>query len=319
MKFPKKQIYFFYGNEEEKLNQARVELVSFLLSKEEREQNYVEFSPSGMKKHLPLASIMPELLADLGTMSFFPDSKRVIVVYNLQELYGGERGKRRPPREKGKKGKKGEKEEKGKITPEAYFIKYLQDQLPETNNVLILINVEDLEENIRIAENSTLVKALVKLGHHEHKQFSSRALRWDLEDALKERNLQKTVEITRSWIDKDEKSARRGIFQVTLRLMILMLQAKISLKKKDTFNLQSDLIKTLFPHDLEYNYLKEHDFVQKKIMEGQKRYTTGELMEALQKLLPINQYLYPLTTDPYVPDFQIVMERFFVELIGRRR
>jgi len=276
----------------------------------------VEFSPSATKKYLPLASIMPELLAELGTMSFFPDSKRVVIVYNLQELYGGERGKRRPPREKGEKG---EKEEKGKITPESYFIKYLQDQLPQTNNVLILINVEDLEENIRIAENSTLVKALVKLGHHEHKQFSSRALRWDLEDALRERNLQKTIDISRSWMDKDQDSARRGIFQVTLRMMILMLQAKISLKKKDTFNLQSDLTKTLFPQDLKYNYLKEHDFVQKKVMDGQKRYSTGELMEALQKLLSINQYLYPLTTDPYVPDFQIVMERFFVELISQRR
>jgi len=316
MKFPQKQIYFFYGNEEERLNQARLELVSFLLPKEEREENYVEFSPSATKKYLPLASIMPELLAELGTMSFFPDSKRVVIVYNLQELYGGERGKRRPPREKGEKG---EKEEKGKITPEAYFIKYLQDQLPQTNNVLILINVEDLEENIRIAENSTLVKALVKLGHHEHKQFSSTALKFKLEDAIRERNLPKTIDISRSWIEKDEKSSSRGIFQSTLRMMILMLQAKISLKKKDTFNLQSDLTKTLFPQDLKYNYLKEHDFVQKKVMDGQKRYSTGELMEALQKLLSINQYLYPLTTDPYVPDFQIVMERFFVELISQRR
>jgi len=319
MKFPEKQIYFFYGNEEERLNQARVELVSFLLTREEREENYVEFSPSATKKYLPLASVMPELLAELGTMSFFPDSKRVVVVYNLQELYGGERGKRKPPAEKEEKEEKGEKEEKKKITPEAYFIKYLQDQLPQTHNVLILINVEDLEENIRIAENSTLVKALVKLGHHEHKQFSSTALRFKLEDAIRERNLPKTIDISRSWIEKDEESSRRGIFQATLKLIILMLQAKISLKKKETFNLQSDLTKTLFPQDLKFNYFKEHDFVQKKIMEGQKRYTTGELTEALRKLLPINQYLYPQTTDPYVPDFQIIMERFFVELISQRR
>jgi len=308
MKFPQKQIYFFYGNEEERLNQARVELVSLLLSREEREENYVEFSPSPAKKYLPLASVMPELLAELGTMSFFPDSKRVVVVYNLQELY---RNREKPlPMEK---------TEKKTITSEAYFITYLQDQLPQTNNVLILMNVEDLEENIRIDENSTLVKALVKLGHHEHKQFSSTALRFKLDDALRERNLQKTIEITRSWMQKDEDSAKRGIFQVTLKQIILMLQAKIRLKRKDKLNVQSDLAKILFPQDLKYNIFKEKDFVQKKIMDGQERYTTGELMEALQKLLPVNQYLYPLTTDVYVPDFQIVMERFFVELMSRRR
>jgi hypothetical protein len=306
MKYPEEQIYFLYGNEENKLNDCRLEIVEHFLSKEEREENYIEFSPKSSRKKQSLEQVMPDLLGELGTVSFFPDSRRVAVVYNLEELYISS--------SKSKSEKKTKENSKGKRAREPYFIKYLEDQLLKSNNVLIIVNVEDLEDNVRVDVNSTLFKALKKLGHHE--KFSDRPLMWNLEDALRERNLVKSLEIIRVWMQKDESSARRGIFLVFVKQIILMLQAKVRLKKTDTY---TDPSQTLSPQNLKYNLSKEKDFVQKKIMEGQKHYTVLELMDALQKLVKINIILYPRTSDLYVPDFQLVIEHFIVDFMKRNK
>lgn len=306
MKYPEKKIYFLYGNSENKLNDCRLELVEHFLSKEEREENYIEFSPKSSRKKQSLSQIMPDLLGELGTVSFFPDSRRVVVVYNLEELY--------LPSSKSKSGKKTKDESQGKAAREAYFIKYLEDQLLTSNNILIIVNVEDYEDNLRVSEKSNLFKALNKLGHTLTKPFSTRSLLWNLEDAVRDRNLKNSLEIIRNWMQKDENSAKRSIFYVLLKQIILMLQAKVKLKKTDKF---TDMSQTLFPKTLKYNLSKEMDFMQKKVMEGQKRYTVAELTDALPKLLKINIILYPRTSDLYVPDFQLVIEHFFVDFMKR--
>ena len=307
MKFPQKQVYFFYGNEEDKLNRARTELVDFFLPREEREENYSEFSPPSHMKRLQLSSVMPQLLAELGTISFFPDSRRVVVVYNLDELYLRKKKKTRGKSASG---------QKGKVPHEAYFIKYLEDQLPQTNNVLILVNLEDYEENRRVGEKSNLVKAIAKLGHLE--KYYSRPLKWDLEDAIREKNFNKTMEVMRSWFQKDPESASRGLFYTILKQIVLMLQAKVILKKKSAFSLDNELSSILFPPDITYNFQDQHSFLQKKLKTAQKRYSTADLTRALQKLLEINTYLYPQTTDVFVPDFQIMMEQFLVEWMATK-
>jgi hypothetical protein len=297
MKYPEKKIYFIYGNEENRLNECRLELVDHFLSKEEREQNYVEFSPTPSRKKQSLSQIMPDLLGELGTVSFFPDSRRVVVVYNIEDLYMKK------------------EESQAKAAQEAYFIKYLEDQLLESNNILILVNVEDYEQNLRVNEKSNLSKALKKLGHVE--TFTDRPLKWNLEDAIRERDLLKSLEIIHAWMTKNEESAKRSIFSSLLKQIVLMLQAKVISKRVNVY--QEDPSQTLFPKDLKYNLSHEKDFIRRRIEKGQKLYTVTELTEALQKLLKINIILYPQTTDLYVPDFQLVIEHFFVDFMKRRK
>ncbi len=307
MKFPHKQIYFFYGNEEERLNEARRELVDSLLSKEEREENYAEFFPPPQKKRLLLGKIMPDLLAELGTISFFPDSRRVAVVYNLDELF-------RRKFSYGSKKKKTTTAKKMETDVVAYFIKYLEYQLLKTNNVLILINVEDYEQNRRVGEKSKLVMAIRKIGYIA--KFASTPLTWDFEDALRGRNLSGAIEITRRWFKKDAHNARKFIFYSMVRQIILMLQAKVSSKKRAEFQLNPELYNALFPDDLKINIARERDFLQRKIKDGMRHYSITELTTALRKLLDINVFLYPRTTDIYVPDIQVIYEKFLVELMS---
>ncbi|MBN1899889.1 hypothetical protein JW926_01020 [Candidatus Sumerlaeota bacterium] len=309
MKYPEKNLYFLYGNDESKLNECRMYLVENFLTKEEREENYIEFSPKPSRKKQSLTEIMPDLLAELGTVSFFPDSRRVIVVYNLEELYHLSFSSKSSP------GKKKKKEGKDEPSREAYFIKYLEDQLLKSSNILILVNVENYEENLRVNEKSNLFKAFRKLGHDE--KFSERRLSWDFEDAFRERNLSKSLEIIRSWMRKNEDSAKKGIFNSLLKQITLMLQAKVEQSKRT--NINADLSQLLFPQNLKFHISKEQDFIQKKIRRRQKNYTVSELMDALQKLLKINAILYPRTSDLYVPDFQLVIEHFIIDLIKNKK
>ena len=310
MTFPEKQVYFFYGNEEEALNKARRELVGSLLTREEREDNYLEFAPGVQRKRLKLVSVMPDLLAELGMVSFFPDSRRVVLVYNLDELY------KRRKKSGGSGPKSVEKEKKGKkkAKPNAYFIRYLEDQLPETSNILIMINTENYEENLRVAENSTLFKALAKIGHVE--KFSSRPLQWEFEDAVRGKRLVPAIQIMRRWIKKDPDSARRIVFHSLVKQVILLMQAKVRSKRKNALALNPELEQLLFERDIRYNLSRERDFLQRKYMQGQKGYTARGLQEALRSLLDINRYVFPQTTDVYVPDIQIIFERFLVELMS---
>ena len=306
MKYPEKQVNLIYGNDLEKVNQARRELTEHYLKKEEREENYIEFSPPASRKKQSLEKIMPDLLAELGTISFFPDSRRVVVVYNLEELYNVRSKKQAQP------------ETKEKISSEAYFIKYLEDQLPQTNNILILVNTEDYESFQRINKNSHLFRAIKKLGFVNDKCYS-RPLIWELEDAFRDRNLEKTLSLFRTWLQKDEDSAKRSVFFSILKQIVLMLQAKVHLKKSNNFTSPDgdQASRILFPKELKYNLSTEQDFIQKKVYNAQKRYTTMELTTGLKKMLKINEYLYPQTSDIYVPDFQVMLEAFLVEFMTR--
>jgi DNA polymerase III delta subunit len=306
--FPKKPIYLLYGNEEEKLNEDRCSIVEMYLPREKREENYREFTPKASQTRLPLASFMPELLAELGTISFFPDSCRVIVIYNLAELYGRKASSDEEPSEDSPK------LWKGKVSPEVYFIKYLEKELPDTSNILIFQNTEDPDKNLRVNEKGNIFKTITKSGH-KIKHFSN-PINWRLEDAIMKRNLPEALNILRQWMEKDPDTARSKVFQSLVKRIVLLLQAKVITAKKKKIESVSELEETLFPDGMTYNLLNEHPWIQSKIEEGSARYTMTELTRALQKTLEIGTYVFPKTTDVYVPDMQIVYERFLVEFLS---
>jgi len=306
--FPKKPVYLLYGNEEEKLNEDRCAIVDMYLPREKREENYREFTPKASQTKLLLASFMPELLAELGTISFFPDSCRVIVIYNLAELYG------RKTSSEEEQSEDSPKLWKGKGSPEPYFIKYLEEELPETNNILIFQNTEDPDKNLRVNEKGNIFKTIVKSGH-KIKHFSN-PINWRLEDAILKRNLPEALNILREWMEKEPETARSKVFQSLVKRIVLLLQAKVIAVKKRKIESISELEETLFPGGMTYNLLGEHPWIQSKIEEGSVRFTMAELTRALQKILEIGTYVFPKTTDVYVPDMQIVYERFFVEFLS---
>ena len=304
-----KLIYFLHGNMANDLNERRREIVNKALSREEREENYVEFSPKANRKKTELKSILPDLISEMGTVSFFPDSKRVAVVYNLDELYMKKR-KGKAKKSSGKK--KGKKESR-----EAFFIRYLEEDLPQTGNILIIVNNENLEENDRINKKSRLYKAIYKLGEVE--EFSSKPLMWDFQDAIHNRKLVDALKIADKWMAKDRNSGKNSIVNILIREIILMLQVKVSEKITPGWGGNyAETMETFFPKDLRYNYTNLKSYPAQKLKRSRKNYTVAELNRALENLLEINKHLFPLTTDPYVPDIKILIEKFLVEMMSRK-
>ena len=314
MKFPKKQIYLLHGNDESNLNNDRCEVVDAFLIKEERGENYKEFSPKGTKTRVNLSEILPELLMELGTISFFPNSRRVVVVYNLDELYGAKRSSSGAASKKDsdKKTRKSDKP-----NHEARLIEYLEKSLPVTNNVIIFQSAEDAENNLRVKEQSPLYKTISKHGHIiEHTVMP---LAWQLENTIKDRDLKSALNIRKIWYMKDSDGASNKIFYSLLRSIVLLLQAKvIDSKRKQRMPLEQ-IRHVFFPSEIKYNILGLPPKVRSYIEEASKNYTIAELNAGLDKLLLIGCYVYPRTTDLYVPDLQLLFDKFLIEFIGETK
>lgn len=310
MNFPKKQVYLLHGNEENAINNDRCEIVDAFLSKDEREENYKEFSPKGNQTRVSLPDILPDLMMELGTISFFPGSRRVVVIYNLDELFGAKRAT-----SAAQKKESGKKPRKSKASQESYFIHYLEESLPTTPNVIIFQNIEDEEENIKVNEKSALCMAIHKLGHSI--KHSCLPLAWQLERAVNDRDLKSALKIVKEWFLKDNDGARNKIYNSLWRAIVFLLQAKVIGAKKKQMLSADQMHQVLFPSNLKYNLLSKPSGAQTFIESASNKYSTAELNAALNKLLPIGGYVFPRTTDLYVPDIQIIFEKFLVELIGQ--
>ena len=70
-----------------------------------------------------------------------------------------------------------------------------------------------------------------------------------------------------------------------------------------------------FPSEIKYNILGLPPKVRSYIEEASKNYTIAELNAGLDKLLLIGCYVYPRTTDLYVPDLQLLFDKFLIEFI----
>ncbi|HPB30306.1 MAG TPA: hypothetical protein PLB62_02520 [Candidatus Sumerlaeota bacterium] len=316
------QVFFLYGNEEDQLVQERLRILDQCLPSDQREENLVEFYPQGNQKTLNLGKIIGDLLSELGTVSFFLDSRRVVILYNLQELYirrgrdtsageeedseDNESDKAAPASPKGQKNPQN-------ISSESMLIRYIEEQLPETPNVLIIVNVEDYEKNQRVDLNAPLVKALSRVG--QVKKFASGALIFTMEDSIRERDLRKALDALEKWFKRDPESARRNVFYSILKQLTLLLQAKVMESRRFGAEIKEEDREMIFPSSLKYNLLKERDFNQRKVIRGAKMYSTSELIRGMENLLHLNQYIYPMTTDQFVPDIKIMYEKFLLELL----
>lgn len=311
MKHSQKQIYLLHGNDEIKLNDVRCQIVDSLLAKEEREENLKEYSPKGLKTRVYLPEILQELMMELGTISFFPDSRRVVVIYNLDELYSSKRSSSSAAQKK-ESDKKSRKSDKP--SNEARLVKYLEESLQSTNNIIIFQNAEDKEDYIWVNQHGALYKTIIKLG--EKFEHSVQPLSWQLEKTINERDLKGALNIVKTWFMKDSDGARSKIYNSLCKTILLLLQAKVIASKRKQRMPLDQMRQMFFPSDLKYNLLDKNQKGSSYIEKASEKYTIAELNSGLNKLLPIGSYVYPRTTDLYVPDMQFLYEKFLVEFIG---
>jgi hypothetical protein len=297
------QVYHIHGSDAKWVTQQRETLLKQLIPSEMRDENLLElFSTSNQP--LKLNEILPEVLSELSTIPFLPDSRRVVVVHNLADfLAGGSSGGR-------KKKAASEKKATRRMTPDEELAYFVEHDLPATTNVLVFSTLLEVERGQRMDTDSALYKIIappvgqvIKPAHREDDPI------FLMSDALCRRNAVGCLKQFRI-IYRDD--ARGRIFHEILRNVRFLLQAKI-LERVEGKGSAKDVIEMKYlPNDKRLNLYQQHPFVQKKIRENASRFQLRELMLALDQLLKINTALIPSQQDVYAPDVQLMLETFIV-------
>ncbi|MEO8377665.1 MAG: hypothetical protein ABI579_08330, partial [Candidatus Sumerlaeota bacterium] len=183
-KFPSSQVYLIYGNNEAEVNNLRFELVSAILTPEERDAGLTEIRSPG-NAPLTLRGSLSEMIGELGTSSFIAGSRRVLVVYDLKDFYES-----RPSR--GKKTTKAtapKKETGGDVF--ASFAEWMKNVLPTTENIVVFVCQENDEKQRVVSEQSDIYQLCQQLGHVIVKREKS--LNYEFEDLIFSRNVNGAV------------------------------------------------------------------------------------------------------------------------------
>ncbi|MBN1516360.1 hypothetical protein JXA32_07305 [Candidatus Sumerlaeota bacterium] len=283
-------VYLVHGEDEVRVRRQVNEIVNRNLPVEFQAENLSEIEPPA-NRPLELASCGGELIAELGQLSMFEDAKRVVVVYNLYELYAA-----------GRDGKKN----KDELTAEQRLIRYLDRDLAETPNVVIFVLFEEYgKRQIRTA--GALYKFIKQKGHVITFK-AEKNLSFVLSDAIMARNVDGALNCFREMVGSQQDIFR--IFPHLIKHVRFLIQARL---------LQSNPEAAEHLPDVKgVGVLREHPFVREKYAQGARRYTMQELNRALQQLLEINKTLYPIGSDVYVPDIKLQIEMFLIELCGRK-
>ena len=298
--------YLIYGEDEVRMLEEKGQLIARLLQAEYLAENLSELEPP-LNRPLELKSCVGELLAELGTMSFFPESRRLVIVYNLHDFYSA--GERAKPKKAPRKKKRGETKAPA-LTPMQLLIRFLDRELASTGNAIIFHLVESFAKRRTLSKANPLYKLLTKKGRVI--ECKAPAANFQFTDALLARDPSATLTHFRKIVEAER--GAYGIFNLLQRQVRFLIQAKLLSKggEPDAFADQ------FLPAVKGLNLTKEHPFVQRKVMTAAHAFKLAELNKALRRLFELNLALYPTSEDVHVPDVKLQLELLLLELCGRQ-
>jgi hypothetical protein len=292
------QIVLLHGNDEVEIANRRLNLLSSLLPRETRSENFSEYYPAGNRFAVALSTIMNDVMSDLAMVPFPPGKRRVVLIYNLDELFlrresGGAEQKSR------KRGK----------TATQRFIDFLTSLLKETSNVIVFVAVEDYERNRKINRKSEIYKLAAAKGVVE--QYEQKPLVWEFNDAFIARQTGRCIKALRAWLDAVKQP--QPIFFNLVRQIEMLAQARL-LERLER-RLPGEKLEFYFPAKMAPNVWLESDARRRLFTERAQLFSFDELMGAMERLLRLNVFVFPTREDPYVPDIQVLLEGFIVETL----
>jgi hypothetical protein len=307
-----KQIFLLASSDAKWLTNKREEVVDQFVPKEMRDENLREIFCTEKVRAQNLGDILPDVVGELSTIPFLPDSRRVLVVHDLPELLAGGKksAKARAAAAKGKA------KETRRMTPLESFIAFVQRDLPSTNNILIFSTLIEYDRGAYFDEKGAFVQFLRESPLAEIPKPPKREQDplFGLVDAMLDRDAVKCVTLFRSIYNPD---SRARIFRKLLETARFLLQAKVLGKLQDS-GASAIRIQAYLPEERTLNFLQQPDFVQKKIRAASARFQVRELMRSMDRLLEINENLVPLQNALYVPDVQLMLETFLMEFCAMR-
>ncbi len=303
--FPAKQIYLVYGNNETEVNNTRYELVTSILTPEERDAGLTEIRSAG-NQPLTLDGCLSEIIGELGTSSFIGDSKRVVVVYDLKDFFEARAGGR------GKKPAKASAKPAAGSNAFATIAEWFRSVLPTTENIVVFVCQENDEKQRTVSEGAELLQLCMELGHVVVKR--DKALNFEFEDFVYSRNATAAITLLRHWIRRGagDSTTRSRIYNTLTNIIELAFQARCLAEAKADGLPATQVAVEGFP-----SLGRLPDWKAKKVH----TFAAGMSLEKIRSLVEqanrLQTIMYPTGEEDYVPDWEEYIETLTLQLTMR--
>lgn len=296
------QLYLIYGNNETKVQNARYELVTSLLSPEERDAGLTEIQSAG-NQALTLDTSLNEIVEELGTTSFIGDSRRVVVVYDLRDLMSV-----KASRGGAKKGKAKTKKSEGPTRMEV-LLRWFDEVLPTTENIAIFVVTENDEKQRKIDPESPLFRYIKQ--HGKLIEEREKALNFDFEDHLINGNGPAALMVLREWMRRggSDSGSRMKIYTTIANVVEMAIQARCLHDGRDRGVPRGHLEVPAFP-----SLGRIPDWKAKKFHRMAQRFTFAQLKKLTADLNHLQRIMYPTGNEDYVPNWEDYTEVIVMEL-----
>ena len=304
------QVYLVCGTDEVKIHKERARLIADFVPREHRAGNLTEIEPPG-NRPLLLRQIAADLMAELATPSFVPDPHRVVAVEQLADLLGSpESGSETDASAPGRKPKT--KQPGGADLLKA-FCRFLENDLRQIPNILILSAIEEPEKRRRIRTNSRLYQTIKTVGRIL--QFNQPAIIFRFLDAFGNRDLAGALRALPELLAEDEGAG--SVFRMLIRQVRFLIQAKLLEHSRIARKDEADQFAAkYFPPEKGLNLMLEHSYVFDKTRQAAGRWSLAELNGILARLERLIKVAYPSSADVYVPDIDVELEYLILDACG---
>jgi DNA polymerase III delta subunit len=303
---PSPRFHLLHGDDEVAIEKAKTAIIDANLDPEMREENFREVLTN---PGTPLKRVMDDIMGELATVSFLPDSPRVVVVYTVSDLIDGGKAKTSKA-----KSAKAATESTARSSSEI-LAEFVEQDMPNLDAVLIMIAIEDPEKWKKLNFDNPLVQIAARIG--TLKGFRDESPQFAFFDALFDRQQEKALRLWREWLQRSGSGNPRP-YQMLSSQMRLLIQAKIL--AAGTYGSRgmsrAEFVETCLPPETDRSVARiQPEFRRDKLARQSQNFSFQELNRAYLRLLPIMKYIIPVSTDVTVPDKSILGEVWILDLI----
>lgn len=306
----KRQFHFLHGDDEAAIENAKRAIIETHLTPEERDENYREIIPSGSPP--ALKKVLGDVLAELSTVSFLPDSRRVVTLYTVNDFFEAKAAKTARAKAKAVAEAVAQKRSSSE-----HLAEFIENELPNLPAVLIIIAIEDYEKWKKVSPGNPVVNMATQTG--ALRIFKEESPQFAFFDALFERNTGRTLELWRSWLQRTGVGSPKPYMMLASQLRLL-IQAKTAASGQLS---QRGITRQKYAAEfmpLEFDkslFALRPEFRQQKLTRAAGNFTLIELLNAYEKLEPLQKFAIPLNSDPYVPDRNLLAELWIAEFTSK--
>lgn len=298
------QYYFICGDDEAAIESFKSAVVEAHLSREEREENYREIIPTSQAG---LRRVLGDVMSELSTVSFLPDTKRVVALYPVPDFFQAKTG----GKGRATKASKAQAEQPKRSSCE-HLVDFIANEMPGLPAILVLIAVEDYEKFKRVVPSNPLVALAQQQGTFV--QFKLAGVQFAFFDALFARNAGEAIRLWREWLERTGMSPK-PYYQLAAQMRLLIQAKTANSGQLQQRGISRDQYRDeLMPSEPDRNFFSlRPEFRQQKLSRAASNFSFGELLGAYEKLEPLLKYAIPVATDEYVPDKSLLAEIWIAE------